>query len=124
MANSVLLAIWGKGSTGALQALHMGWPIGQVLGPLIAIPFVSTPAEDDEDPLNSTSLTTSSYMYSDDYSTIGDRFNSNFTEVDPGAVPAKSYILEDRFRDDSRIEIAFWIVSAYFLLMALLFVIM
>ena len=102
----------------------MGWPIGQVLGPLIAIPFVSTPAEDDEDSLNSTSLTTSSYMYGDEYSTIDDRLNSNVTDVDPAAVPAKSYILEDRFRDDSRIEIAFWIVSAYFLLMALLFVIM
>ena len=93
----------------------MGWPIGQVLGPLIAIPFVST-SDGDDDIENGTTLTTiafSTLNCSADVQQCAD------TQQEPS-----SYALDDRFRDDSQIQVAYWIVAVYLLLMASLFVIM
>lgn len=39
--NSMLVSLWGSKSSSPMQALHFGFPAGALIGPFIAIPFVS-----------------------------------------------------------------------------------
>ena len=114
VGNSLILAMWGKNSQPAVQIFGLGWSLGGVIGPLIAVPFVSTTSEadeenrtcvDDADPqlwLRQYSLTERSDLYNDD------DLNSR----------------SDRYPDESRIEVAFWIVSACMLFIAAMFVVL
>lgn len=39
--SSMIVALWGEKSASPLQAMHMGFPIGSMIAPLIALPYVS-----------------------------------------------------------------------------------
>ena len=101
--------MWGDKNTAAIQALHLGLPLGQVIGPLIAIPFVSGPKNITESP-NVTQ-----------YVEVEEEFDVRLM-AEEGGIETQN--LDDRFRDDSQIEIAFWIVSGFLVVIAMLFILM
>ena len=56
-AHSVISHIWGVNGGPARYAIHFGYPVGSILGPLIAMPFVSGVARqmtNQDDMLNSS----------------------------------------------------------------------
>ena len=79
-----------------MQALSLGWPIGAVIGPLIAVPFVSPP---DEDTMNSTTMS----PFTTDVGALDmDMDESVRYDYEIGAYSRE-------YADGSQIEIACWI---------------
>ena len=76
-----------------MQALNLGWPIGAIIGPLIAVPFVS------EEEAVDTNATTTAYPLATE---VGDN-GTNMGDIGDIGVYAKE------FNDESQIEIACWI---------------
>lgn len=48
----LIMSVWGEGSGSAMQALHFGFPIGALLGSLLAVPFVSSEETKDNSTLS------------------------------------------------------------------------
>ena len=95
VCNSVVSRLWGKKAGRPMQALNIGWPIGAILGPLIAVPFVSE--EPPADDTNSSLTTSSSVEQFHEYVWLHD---------------ADVQLVERDFIDDSSIEIAYLIAAA------------
>ena len=108
---SLILAMWGKNSQPAIQIFGLGWSVGGIFGPLIAVPFVSTSSEEDAD--NRTCV--------DDAQTNGESWLRQYSmQFNEDGSNSRS----DRYPDDSSIEVAFWIVSCCIVSVAAMFVAM
>ena len=83
--------LWGENGRPAMHALHFGYPIGAMIGPLIAYPFVSDSTND----TTSDNATTDILPITEDDSSL--------------------------FNDGSQIEIAFSIVAGLNILIAAIF---
>ena len=99
--------MWGKNSQPAVQVFGLGWSVGGIFGPLLAVPFVSV--QDDDDYVNDTAVNGSDTWYSRQVLSLESY--------------ASSSSRNDRYPDDSRIEVAFWIISLCYFVVAALFVV-
>ena len=104
--------MWGVESDSAMQALHLGYPLGSLLAPLVAVPFVSEPADDDNDSLNATTETnkqTSQLLQQ--YTKHLQLLPAAYQEDTSQPEHYDSYF--DSFADDSTIGIAFAICGLF-----------
>lgn len=104
-----MVELWGRKSSAPLQALHFGWPVGSMIGPLLAYNFVSKVDNTNISPYhqNTSQLLNASTVQM----TLMPETNTLATPDD-----AIDYI-----EDTSRIEIAYGIVAVYCIAVGLLF---
>ena len=120
-AHSVISHIWGVNGGPARYAIHFGYPVGSILGPLIAMPFVSGVARqmtNQDVMLNSSVPATTNYQFD---------LNSNGSDVPNLTTYAAVLVPVDattETTDQSSIEYAYLIVGAIIVLNSLTFVFM
>ena len=93
VGNSVMMDLWGEKGGPAMHALHFGYPIGAMIGPLIAYPFVSV------EPSNNTDANLTTDMI--------------ITTMEDSSL----------FDDGSHIEIAYAIVACIDIVFAIIFIV-
>ena len=106
--------IWGTDGGPARFAIHFGYPIGSMIGPLIAIPFVS----DDQSSNNETTTV--------DPTANENTYEHNGLAVLFGAdIEQQSSIVESkRYDDGSSIEYAYLIVGLFIILLGAVFMVL
>ena len=85
----MVLSLWGEKSGSPMQALHFGYPLGSMVAPLVAYPFVSQPVG------NGSEVTTMAFTITDD------------------SLDNTSLVTEDPLLLESRVEIAYVIVGLF-----------
>ena len=99
--------MWGLNGGSARIAIHVGYPLGAMIGPLIAMPFVmNTPEVDD-----------SSSASGQDIPPPGVNESSSFLKANASNIPQTVESIDDT----SRIEIAYGIVASLIVSMAAVF---
>ena len=116
VCNSVVARLWGKKAGRPMQALNLGWPVGALLGPLIAIPFVSEEevVDDTNSTLNASTFSLDIFPDLSQESDMGTYegmavMDTYQYEADTHQYKPDTYQRE--FPDDSSIEIAYLIAA-------------
>ena len=123
VGQSTLLRMWGVESDSAMQALPLGYPLGSLLAPLIAVPFVSEKAEDDDNGLNGTTATNmQTSLMLQQYTRQLQLLPVAYQEDTSQPENYDSYF--DSFADDSTIGIAFAICGLFTFSVAIAHVVM
>ena len=101
---NLIMTMWGKHAQPAIQIFGLGWSIGGIFGPLLAVPFVGS------------SSSNSSINDGNRTCVEAETSSAHIWSVDPQVQS------NDRYPDDSRIEVSFWIISVVTMFVSAMFV--
>ena len=113
--------MWGLAVAPAMQAIHLGYPIGALLAPMTAVPFVSTEEDETGSSESNSTSNTQAYCSASVYG-APNTFPVCVHEAEADDSEDERYL--DSFPDNSTIGIAFAICGIFSLTICVLHLVM